>query len=151
MTMPPPIPVPSVNPMTYFAPRAAPRHHSPKIAQLASLSSVAGRLSPSLTRSRSGMFVQPRFGVRSTTPVLVLRGPGEPMPTPSIFLPDSAIDALASLMIRALRGHRRLGNDAMNLGAVLSEDSGDQIRSPDVNADDVAHQSPRRPRSRPQQ
>src|SRR5436309_62771 len=53
-------------------------------------------------RGRAHALAQPRFGVRSTTPVLVLRGPGEPIPTPSIFLPDSAIDALASLMMRAV-------------------------------------------------
>jgi len=45
--------------------------------------------------------------------------------------------------IRALCRERRLRNDAMNLRAVLGEDPGDEIRSPNVNSDDVAHQGPR--------
>jgi len=48
------------------------------------------------------MFVQPRFGVSSTTPVFVLSGPGEPMPTPSTFFPDSLIDAFASFTMRVV-------------------------------------------------
>jgi hypothetical protein len=47
MIRPPPIPVPIVRPMTLRPPRAAPCHHSPNVAQLASLSSVVG------SRSRS--------------------------------------------------------------------------------------------------
>ncbi len=35
-------------------------------------------------------------------PVLVLSGPGEPMPTPSTFFPDSAMDAFASFTIREM-------------------------------------------------
>ncbi len=51
--------------------------------------------------------------------------------------------------VRALGGHGRLRDDAMNLRPVLGEDSGDEIRTPNVNSDDVAHQVPRWPRSRP--
>src|SRR5881409_4173817 len=76
-TIPPPISVPIVSPTTWLAPRAAPRHHSPKIAQLASLSSVAGIPSAPATRSRSGKLTQPRLGVSSTTPVVVSSGPGD--------------------------------------------------------------------------
>src|ERR1051325_3447491 len=57
-----------------------------------------------IRRARSGMLVQPRFGVSSTMPVLVFSGPGDPIPTPSTFLPDSLIDALASLMMRPMTG-----------------------------------------------
>jgi len=53
--------------------------------------------------------------------------------------------------VRALGRYGRLRDDTVNLGAVLSEDSGDEIRPPNVNPDDVAHQVPRWPRSRPQQ
>src|SRR5688572_11645658 len=71
------------------------------MAQLASLSSVAGRPRLAVTRSRSGMLVHPRFGVSSTTPVLVLSGPGDPIPTPTISLPRaSVIEARASLTMR---------------------------------------------------
>src|SRR5512146_835682 len=101
-TIPPPMPVPMVNPTTCFAPRAAPRHHSPNTAQLASLSSVPGRSSAPATRSRNGLLTQPRFGVSNTTPVFVLSGPGEPMPTPATSRPRpaAAIDARVSSTIR---------------------------------------------------
>ncbi|OLB12605.1 MAG: hypothetical protein AUH07_07685 [Gemmatimonadetes bacterium 13_2_20CM_70_9] len=100
-TIPPPIPVPIVSPTTWLAPRAAPRHHSPKIAQLASLSSVAGIPSAPATRSRSGKLTQPRLGVSSTTPVVVSSGPGDPIPSPAISLPRAAaIEARASFMMR---------------------------------------------------
>src|SRR5437773_5206779 len=101
--VPPPIPGPIVSPTTWFEPRAAPRHHSPKIAQLASLSSVAGKPSVCPSRSRNGKFVHPRLGVGSTMPVFVLSGPGEPIPTPAIFLPRAcSMDARASFTIRSI-------------------------------------------------
>src|SRR6266567_1640472 len=99
--MPPPIPVPIVSPTTWSVPRAAPRHHSPKMAQLASLSSVAGSPNACVSRSRSGKLVHPRLGVSSTTPVFVFNGPGDPMPTPAISLPRAAaIDARVSFTMR---------------------------------------------------
>src|SRR5207245_8987676 len=101
--MPPPIPVPIVRPTTWFAPRAAPRHHSPKMAQFASLSRVAGSPSACTTRSRSGKLVQPRFGVSSTTPRAVSSGPGAPLHTPAIHLPRYvAHDARESLTLSAV-------------------------------------------------
>ena len=50
-SMPPPMPVPMVMPIALRVPRAAPTHHSPSIAQLASLSSAAGRPSRVVDRS----------------------------------------------------------------------------------------------------
>src|SRR6059058_3490066 len=141
--MPPPIPVPIVSPTTWFAPRAAPRHHSPKIAQLASLSSVAGRPSAFPSRSRNGKFVQPRFGVRSTMPVFVLSGPGEPTPTPAISLPrPCSMDARASFTIRSITASapcsEMVGADEpQQLGAVLGHRADDDVGTADVNSDDV--------------
>src|SRR5437773_9906749 len=112
------MPVPIVNPTTWSEPRAAPRHHSPKMAQLASLSSVAGRSSARASRSRNGKFVHPRLGVSSTMPVFVLSGPGDPMPTPAISLPRAAaIDARASFTIRARSEERRVGKEGRGRGA----------------------------------
>src|SRR5688500_12839101 len=48
------------------------------------------------------MLVQPRLGVSSTIPFLVSSGPGDPMPTPSTFFPDSLIDAFAGSTSRAV-------------------------------------------------
>ena len=84
-TRPPPIPVPSVMPdQADGRPSRRPIHHSPNVAQLASLSSVAVKPSRSETRSRSGKLRQPRLGVWITTPVSRSSGPGAPMPTPAI-------------------------------------------------------------------
>ena len=91
-----------VRPTTWFDPRAAPRHHSPKIAQFASLSSVPGSPSAPDSRSRKGKLVQPRFGVSSTTPRAVSSGPGAPMPTPAISLPRAAaIEVRTSFAMRS--------------------------------------------------
>ena len=57
------MPVPIVIPTTLRPPRAAPCHHSPSVAQFASLSSVAGRFTRSAISSRSGKSFHPRFGV----------------------------------------------------------------------------------------
>ena len=84
------MPVPMVMPMACRAPRAAPTHHSPSTAQLASLSSAAGRPRRSWMIWRSGMLTQPRFGVSSTMPRLVSSGPGAPTPTPRISAPGTS-------------------------------------------------------------
>src|SRR2546430_3388057 len=61
-TIPPPIPVPIVSPTTWLAPRAAPRHHSPKLAQLASVSSVAGNPRAPAHRDRGGKLAPAKVG-----------------------------------------------------------------------------------------
>src|SRR5204862_1830185 len=61
------------------------------------------------------------------------------------------LDDPADHRIGALCCEGRLRHDAMNLGAVLSNDSGYEIRSSDVNSDDVAHPYPRWLEPLPQQ
>src|ERR1044072_353648 len=103
------------------------------------------------------MLVQPRFGVSSPMPVLVFSGPGDPIPTPSTFLPDSLIDALASLMMRPMTGSApcaaSVGSETTarisDPGPAAREDAGHEIRPTDINSDDVAHQGPRLLESRP--
>ena len=63
--------------------RPAPSHHSPYVAQFASLSSTAGKLTAFATRSRSGKFRHPRFGDWMTVPLGRCSGPGAPMPMPA--------------------------------------------------------------------
>ena len=82
MMIPPPIPVPIVMPTTLRPPRAAPSHHSPTVAQFASLSSVAGKPRRDVMRSRSGKSRHPRFGATTTNPFSRSSGPGAPMPIP---------------------------------------------------------------------
>src|SRR4051812_1550054 len=85
--MPPPMPVPMVMPIALRVPRAAPIHHSPRTAQLASLSRAAGSPRRSWMIWRSGRLTQPRLGVSNTMPRLVSSGPGAPTPTPMMSAP----------------------------------------------------------------
>ena len=107
MMMPPPMPVPIVMPMTLLAPRAAPSHHSPNVAQLASLSMRTGNRVRSAITSRSGKFVHPRLGVVTTIPRSRSSGPGAPTPTPMTSSRLAPVCAMVSAMtvsiIRAMR------------------------------------------------
>ena len=97
--------VPMVTPRACRAPRAAPCHHSPRMAQLASLSRVAGYPSASAIRCRSGRSTQARFGVRNTTPVEVSSGPGAPMPTPMTSA-SGCFDRVSSMTVLAMIASR---------------------------------------------
>ena len=146
------MPVPIVMPTACRAPFAAPIHHSPSTAQLASLSSAACRSSPADTRSRSGMLVQPRLGVSSTTPRLRSSGPGAPTPTPAISTVGSvarvsAMDRRASVSRRSITlsapgsGLGRLAHQSVQRRAVLGDTADDEIGAADVDAHDVSHVS----------
>ena len=76
------MPVPSVMPITFRPPTAAPHQNSPSVAQFASLSSVASRFTRLEISSLSGKFFQPRLGVTMTMPFSRFSGPGAPIPTP---------------------------------------------------------------------
>jgi hypothetical protein len=93
---PPPIPVPIVRPITLRPPRAEPCHHSPNVAQFASLSSVVGSRSRSWIGSRSGKSFQPRFGATSTIPRSRSKGPGAPTPMPTKSCRVAPVSLIAS-------------------------------------------------------
>ena len=114
--MPPPIPVPSVTPISRSAPRPAPIHHSPKAKQLASLSRTTGNPIRLAIMSTRGTSRHPRLGVWSTTPLLRSRGPGAPIPPPATFaLPTSAI---AVRSIDATSSTTATGPRAARVGAL---------------------------------
>src|SRR2546430_13708892 len=97
------------------------------MAQLASLSSVAGSPSARVIRSRSGKLVQPRLGVSSTTPVLVSSGPGDPMPTPAMRSEEhtSELQSQSNLVCRLLL-------EKNNAPRGLSEVLGGELRLQDA-------------------
>ena len=150
MMMPPPMPVPIVIPITLLAPFAAPSHHSPNVAQLASLSIRTGRRARSWMASRSGKLVHPRFGVVTTMPRSRSSGPGEPTPIPitsSRFAPVCAmVSAITVSIMRAMRsttrvrsllGARRLRAEREDVAAVFGQRAGDDVRAAEVDADQV--------------
>ena len=149
------MPVPMVMPMACRAPRAAPTHHSPSTAQLASLSSAAGSPSRSWMIWRSGMFTQPRLGVSSTMPRLVSSGPGAPTPTPRISAPGTS--RLVSAMARSASATSRSTTSlapasawvgslavASTLRAVLGHAADHEVGPTDVNAQYESHAAPPR-------
>ena len=151
---PPPMPVPMVMPMAFRAPRAAPTHHSPSTAQLASLSSAAGRPSRSWMIWRSGMLTQPRFGVSSTMPLLVSSGPGAPTPrrgsrrrAPRAGSGRWRARASATSRSTHVRRRRPPRGSARCRGAWSAQPSSatlpdDEVGPADVNAEDESHAAP---------
>ena len=88
ITMPPPIPVPSVTMTAFIAPLAAPAFHSPYAAMVASFSTCT--LMPSRERSSgpTAMLCAPfMLGDARTIPSGVI-SPGTP--TPKLWVPDSS-------------------------------------------------------------
>ena len=151
------MPVPIVMPTTLRPPRAAPRHHSPSVAQFASLSSVAGR-SDAARRSvaqreilpaeirrddHDARFAIERPGRADADAEEIARAPRRSPPcvsaiTSSIMPRDPIDDGVgAAIGERRDRSHRDLA------AAVLRHRAGDDVRAAEVDADDVTAPSTR--------
>src|SRR5215469_6181964 len=83
MTMPAPMPVPTVMRTTWSWPRAAPSFVSAHTAAFASFSTITGRPIRSSTRFLTGSSRQARFGANSTLDRISSTNPAAPMPTAS--------------------------------------------------------------------
>ena len=156
------MPVPIVIPMAWRAPRAAPTHHSPSTAQLASLSSAAGRLSRSRMIWRSGRLTQPRFGREQHDAALGVERAGRARRRrPTISAPGMLLPGLRRCTRSASatsRSTTSLAPASAWVGSLASACSAlpssathpdDEVGPADINAEDESHDDPPLPRPWP--
>ena len=106
VTIPPPMPVPSVTQTRWVSPRPAPKRHSAHAAALASFSTTTGRPRTPVSASRSGSSRQARWGANRTRARVGVDEPGGADPDGDDVV--RGLELLHDLDDRGLHGGGRL-------------------------------------------
>ena len=101
--IPPPMPVPTKIPTTFWKPCPAPNTCSPSVPTFTSLSTKVGKPTRASNSSFSRTSFQRRLGAKMTTPVAGSSGPGAPIPTASIDVGATPDLSIAFRILSAIR------------------------------------------------